>query len=256
MRMRAVLPASALRRSLSISAQQSLAQVQRGDQQPLELLLDRVARQFVEQPGEVAPDLVVDGEQAEVLVDAAGLGVVVAGADVAVVTQHAVLLADDERELAVRLEADEAVDDVHAGLLELARPHDVRRFVESRLDLDEGQHLLAGLRRVDQRLHDRAVARRAVQRLLDGEHVRIARRLLEEALHARRERLVRVVDQHVALADRGEEVGAAVLLGRLERDRGRRARAAGSAARDDRSSRGRTVRAGRAVRGGDRPPAR
>ena len=193
MRMPSGLPAQGVAALVVDEPQQTLAQVQRGDEQALELLLDRVAGQLVEEAGEVLADLVVGGEQAEVLVDAARLRVVVARADVAVVAQHAVFLADDEGELAVRLEPDEAVDDVHAGLLELARPDDVRRLVEARLDLDEREHLLARLGRVDERLHDRAVARGAVERLLDGEHVRVARRLLEEGLHARRERLVRVV---------------------------------------------------------------
>jgi hypothetical protein len=108
--------------------------VQRRDEQALELLLDGVPRELVEQAREVLADLVVGGEQTQVFVDAARLGVVVARADVAVVRQPALLLADDEGELAVRLEADEAVDDVDAGLLELARPRDVRLLVEARLD--------------------------------------------------------------------------------------------------------------------------
>ena len=73
---------------------------------------------------------------------------------------------------------------------------------------------LAGLGGVDERLDDRAVTAGAVERLLDGEHVRVGGRLLEERLHARRERLVRVVQQDVAAGDRGEDVG---LLGRVAR---------------------------------------
>ena len=115
------------------------------------------------------------------------------------------------------LQPDQAVDDVHAGLLELARPHDVRGLVEARLHLDEREHLLARLGRVDERLHDGAVAGGAVQRLLDGQHVRVLRGLLEERLHARGERLVRVVHEDVGLADGREDVGAAVLLAGLER---------------------------------------
>ena len=195
-------PASALRGLGGDELEQALAQVQRGDEQALELLLDRVARELVEQPGEVLADLVVGGEQAEVLVDAARLRVVVARADVAVVAEAALLLPDHEGELAVGLQPDEAVDDVHAGLLELARPGDVRLLVEPRLDLDEREHLLAGLGRVDERLDDGAVARRAVERLLDGEHVGVGGGLLEEGLHARRERLVGVVQQHVLPGDR------------------------------------------------------
>ena len=81
---------------------------------------------------------------------------VVARADVGVAAQDAVLvLAHDHAELAVRLESDDAVDDVAAGLLELARPPDVGLLVEAGLDLDQHQHLLAGLGGVDQCVHDR-----------------------------------------------------------------------------------------------------
>ncbi len=190
--------------------------MQRRHQEPLELLLDRVAGELVEEAGEVLADLVVGGEEAEVLVEPARLRVVVAGADVAVVAEPALLLADHEGELAVRLQPDEPVDDVHAGLLELPRPADVGLLVEARLDLDEGEHLLAGLGRVDERLDDRAVARGAVEGLLDREHVGVGRGLLEEGDDARRERLVRVVQEHVAPRDGLEDVRRPVRLGRLE----------------------------------------
>ncbi|MBG9885267.1 hypothetical protein ABE10_01425, partial [Bacillus toyonensis] len=197
-------------------AEQTFPQVQRCDQQTLELLLDRVARELVEQAREVFADLRVGGEEAEVLVDATGLRVVVAGADVGVVAEGPLLLADHESEFAVGLEPDETVDDVDAGLLELAGPDDVVRLVEARLDLHQGEHLLARLGGVDQRLHDRAVAGGAVQGLLDREHVRVACGLLQERLHARRERLVGVVHEHVGLADGFEDVGAFVVVARLE----------------------------------------
>ena len=41
------------------------------------------------------------------------------------------------------------------------------------------------------------VAGGAVERLLDREHVRVGRGLLDEPLHAGRERVVGVVQQHV-----------------------------------------------------------
>ena len=47
--------------------------------------------------------------------------------------------------------------------------------------------------------------RGAVQRLLDRQHVRVGRGLLDEALDAGGERVVGVVHQHVALAQGGEE---------------------------------------------------
>ena len=65
-----------------------------------------------------APMPVVAGEEPEVRVEARGLRVVVAGADVDVVAHAVALAADDEQRLGVRLHAREAVDDVHAGLLQ------------------------------------------------------------------------------------------------------------------------------------------
>ena len=97
---------------------------------------------------------------AEVLVDAGGLRVVVAGADVAVADQALGLLAHDEAQLGVGLQADDAVDDVDAGLLELAGPADVVDLVEAGLDLDDGEDLLAGLGGVDEGVDDRASHRR------------------------------------------------------------------------------------------------
>ena len=111
----------------------------RGDQQAVEAGLRRVAAQLVEQAGQVLTDHRVAGEQAEVRVQAGGLRVVVAGAHVAVALEAVLLLADDFDELAVGLEADDAVDDVHAGAFELAGPGDVGVLVEARLDLDQRQ---------------------------------------------------------------------------------------------------------------------
>ena len=115
--------------------------------------------QLVEQTGEVLADLWVAGEDAEVLVDPGGLRVVVAGTDVAVAHQALGLLADDQAQLGVGLQPDDAVDDVDARLLELAGPADVVDLVEPRLDLDDGEDLLAGLRRVDEGVDDRASRR-------------------------------------------------------------------------------------------------
>ena len=55
----------------------------RGDQQPAVGLAAGVAGEPVEQVGEVRADLLVGGQQAQVLVQPGRLGVVVAGADVA-----------------------------------------------------------------------------------------------------------------------------------------------------------------------------
>ena len=119
------------------------------------------------------------------------------------------LVAHDQRHLGVRLETGETVDDVRADALQVARPMDVVLFVEARFELDQHRDLLAVLGSFDQRVDDRRVAARgAVQRLLDREHVRIDGRLTHE-LHDRIERLVRVVQEHVAFADHREDIGRA-----------------------------------------------
>ena len=163
-----------------------------------------------------SPTCVVVGEQPEVLVEPGRLGVVVAGADVAVAAQPVGLLPDDEAQLGVRLQPDDAVDDVDAGVLELAGPRDVVLLVEAGLDLDDREHLLARLGGVDEGVDDRGVAARAVERLLDRQHPRVGRGLLDERLHRGRERVVGVLQQDVLLADRREDVAGLGALGRRE----------------------------------------
>ena len=94
-----------------------------------------------------SPIAVARGEEREIGVEPRGRGVVVAGREVHVAAQLVLLAAHHERRLGVRLQAEEAVDDVHAALLERARPLDVALLVEARLELDDGGHLLAVLGR-------------------------------------------------------------------------------------------------------------
>ena len=110
------------------------------------------------------------------------------------------LASDDEHGLGVRLEPDDAVHDVDARLLERSRPVDVRLLVDARGELDERDDLLAGCRGTHQRANDRSFtfAGRPVNRLLDGEDIRIVRRLVDERLDRGREPVVGVVNEHVA----------------------------------------------------------
>ena len=73
-----------------------------------------------------------------------------------------------------------------AGFLQLPRPVDVVRLVEPRPQLDDRRDLLAIAHGVHQRADDARVAAGAVKRLLDGQHVRVRRGLLEEIDHAAR----------------------------------------------------------------------
>src|SRR5262245_59979138 len=117
------------------------------------------------------------------------------------------------------LEAHEAVHNVTARTLQHLRPADVRLFVEAGLHLNQHHHLLTGLGGRDERVHDRGVAAGAVERLLDGEDVRIGGRLLDEALDAGREGMVRVMHEDVRVAESGEDAAWGLSLGELRMGR-------------------------------------
>ena len=109
----------------------------------------------------------------------------------------------------MRLEFDKPVYDLSAGALEGARPADIGLFVEAGLELDQCGNRLSGFCRLDQRADDGRLGRRAIERLLDGDDVGIARRLLQK-LHDDVERLVRVMDNQVFLANGREAVAGMV----------------------------------------------
>ena len=141
--------------------------------------------------------------------------VVVARAEVHVAADALAFAAHDEHDLGVRLEADEPVHHVHALALEGLGPADVALFVEARLELEEDGHLLAVGGGLHQRVDDRRVATHAVERRLDGQHVGVVGGGAHE-VDDRVERVVGVVQQDVAVADGGEDVG---VLGALQHRR-------------------------------------
>ncbi len=151
---------------------------------------------MVEQLRCVVADVGRAGEHADVLVDLGGLGVVVAGADVDITAQLVAIVAHDQRHLAVGLQADHAVHDVHTCAFELAGPLHVVGLVEAGLELDEHGDLHPTLGGPDETADDRAVTTRSVQRHLDRLHHGIVGRLGDELLDARREALVGMVDHH------------------------------------------------------------
>ena len=166
-----------------------------------------IAGDEVEDARDVAADRRIGGEEREVGIDARRDRMVVAGAEMDIGGERAGLAPHHQRQLGVGLELDEAVDHLRAGALEVARPADIGLLVEARLELDQRRHRLARLGRLGQRAHDRAVLGGAVERLLDRDHVGIARRLLQE-LHHHVEGFVGVMDDQVLLPDRGEAIAA------------------------------------------------
>ena len=129
--------------------------MQWGDQQALEITLDGVAGELVEQASDIGRYILVDREQAEVLVDARCLRVVVTGTDVVVRAQLVFFAANHLQQLAVCFQSNKAVHHVDTGLFELARPHDVVLLIKAGLDLNQRKHLLTGFCRLNQRSNNR-----------------------------------------------------------------------------------------------------
>ena len=187
----------------------ALAQRQRRNRHALELGGLGVAGDEVENPRHVAPNSGVAGEERQVGVDARGHRMVIAGADMDVGGERGALAADHQRQLGVGFQLDESEHDLHAGAFEVARPADIGLLVEARLELDQRGDRFAGLGGFGQRLDDRGIGRGAIERLLDGDDVGIARRLLQE-IHHHVERFEGMVDDEILLPDRGEAIAAVI----------------------------------------------
>src|SRR5579863_866593 len=187
--------------------EQRLVQAERRMQELAQTGNASQSRQLQEYLVHVLADRFVGRQQAVVGVQPRRLGVIVAGTQVAVSPQALVLAPHHHDELGVRLEAEYAVHDVGAGLLQLGRYVDVRLFVEARAQFDDDGDVLPALRGLGERIDDGRVAAGPIQGLLDGEHGRIARRLFDE-IGDGAEPLKRVVQEHIPGAQGGEQIVA------------------------------------------------
>ena len=119
------------------------------DQQLLEVGFAIMRGEQVEDFGDFGGDCGFGGDQPEVGVKAGGGVVVVAGAQVCVTAQAVLVTADQHRELAVDLEAHDAVDHVDAALFHALGPFDIGGLVAAGLQLDEHGNFFAAFGRVD-----------------------------------------------------------------------------------------------------------
>ena len=150
-----VPPFAALRVSRRMNAEQALVQIERRLRQQVQIRRAHQARELHEDLVHVLAERLVGREQAVVGVRARRSRMVVARAEVHVAAQLAVLAAHDERHLAMRLVADDAVHDMRAGFLQLARELDVGCFVETGAQLDQHRDFFARLRGRHQALDER-----------------------------------------------------------------------------------------------------
>ena len=137
--MRACLPFARGRGDRADLVDEPAPQREGRDEELAELLRLSEAGDVVEEVGDVRRDVLVRGEDSEILVEPGRRRVVVAGPDVCVSAELVALATDDQRHLRVDLEVGKPVRDVDARLLELSRPLDVAELVEACLQLDEAR---------------------------------------------------------------------------------------------------------------------
>ena len=156
-----------------------------------------MSRQIVEDVVNGRGEARVAGEQAQIGIETRRRRIVVAGAEMSVAANPTVgFTPRDERQLAVRFQPDDAVKNLHAGILQIARRTNIRCFVDASLQLDhDGDFFLRC--RFDQRAHDGRILAGAIERLLDRENVGILRRAFDEA-HDGAVGIVRVMQKNVA----------------------------------------------------------
>src|SRR6476469_2705831 len=105
-------------RSRRRSAGSARAGVGRGYDQLLQVPRLEIAGDVIEQLGDIAAELRVGGEIAEVGVNARRHRVIISGPEVAIGAEALFLAADDHRDFGVGLPVDEPVDDLDSGALQ------------------------------------------------------------------------------------------------------------------------------------------
>jgi hypothetical protein len=94
------------------------------------------------------------GQITEVRVGPRRARMIIAGAKVDVMTEPVAVAPHNQQHLAVRLQSDDAVNDVGPGFFETARPLNVHRLVEAGAQFHDGRDLFARGGGINERLDD------------------------------------------------------------------------------------------------------
>ncbi len=121
-----------------------LGQIQRRHQQRPIVRVLSISCQKTENIVNRARNFRVGREQAEIGIDFGRGRVVIAGAEVRVAAGDAIRVAPhQQRKLAVRLQTHQPMEHLHARILQISRPTDVRRLIEARFQFhDRGDFLV------------------------------------------------------------------------------------------------------------------
>ena len=121
-----------------------LGQIHRGHQQRVVVRLLGVRGQKVEDVVHRHRHLRIGRQQTQIGIERRRRRVVVARPQVRIAADGAVgFLARNQRQLAVRLQSHQSVEDLHPRIFQLARPLDVGGLVEARFHLHHHRHFLA-----------------------------------------------------------------------------------------------------------------
>ena len=159
---------------------------------------------------DVAADAFVRGQKAEIGIKSRRSRMIVASTEMNVAPQmytwracvFFIRLIDfashHQRHLGMGLVPHDPVHDVCPDLFQTRGPVKIGFLVESRHQLHHHRHFLALLGSIDQRFHNDGIGAGAVHRLLDRDHLRIPRSLLDKFDH-RRETLKWMMQEDVLL---------------------------------------------------------
>ena len=175
---------------------QLILQAVRRDQQHGHVVYCFAQHQRLENLQCLFADFVARGDVAQVGIQAAGLLVVVARADLRDVLDAFIRFARNQAKFGMNLQFIHTVDNVAACALQTAAPLDVVLLVKAGFQLHQHVHLLAVFGSLHQRFHNLRVAREAVERHADGDDLRVIRRFGQHS-QERTDTLVRVVQQHI-----------------------------------------------------------
>src|SRR5208282_4047283 len=189
--------------------EQNFAQVDRRDRNFFRLPRTRVSRHVVEESHRIVAKGRIASEERKIGIDLRSDRVIVAGAEMDVGAEHLALTPHHKGDFGVGLEVEEPINHLSAGSLEVARPADVGRLIEPRLEFDDRGDRLSRLGRFDERLYDRRIVARPIERLLDRNDGGIGRGLPDE-LHHHVEAFIGMVHDDVLVADRREAIAAKI----------------------------------------------
>ena len=151
----------------------------------------------------VLPRLRIRRDQGEIGVLLAGNLVVVSGPHLGDRFNISAVLAGDQAELGVHLVLRQPVDDPAARVLQHLGIVDVVLFVKAGPQLQQAENVLPLVRRIGQSRGDLAAGGHAVEGDLDGEHLRVVRRLIDQ-IHKGHHALEGEAHQQVVLFDIAE----------------------------------------------------